>query len=101
MERTEKRFASADVCVRKKDMSFNYDLWIERHSECDEKVCRLCEFEQSDESVKCNSAFCVMNHAMQDIQGYFKSSTDENGDFRPTISAEDYVQEKIQKYITL
>jgi hypothetical protein len=53
-------------------MSLNYDLWIERHNECDEKVCRLCELEQSKESVKCNSAFCVMNHAMQDIQGYFK-----------------------------
>ena len=53
-------------------MSLNYDLWRERHNECAEKVHRICELNQSKDSVKCNSALCVMNHAMQDIRAYFK-----------------------------
>lgn len=53
-------------------MSLNYDLWSEKHNECAEKVHRICELNQSKDSVKCNSAFCVMNHAMQDIRAYFE-----------------------------
>lgn len=53
-------------------MSLNYDLWRERHNECAEKVHRICELNQSKDSVKCNSALCVMNHAMQDIRAYFE-----------------------------
>lgn len=55
-------------------MSLNYDLWRERHNECAEKVHRICELNQSKDSVKCDSALCVMNHAMQDIQAYFEKN---------------------------
>ena len=53
-------------------MSLNYSLWREMHNDCAEKVHRICELNQSIDSVKCNSTLCVMNHAMQDIRGYFE-----------------------------
>ena len=57
--------------------------------------------QKDDIDIYLKKYFSYLNIGLDIIQGYFRSSTDENGDFRPTISAEDYVQEKIQKYITL
>lgn len=53
-------------------MNLNYDLWRERHNDCAKKVNRICELNQSKDFVKCNSTLCVMNHAMQDVQGFFE-----------------------------
>lgn len=53
-------------------MDLNYDLWRERHNDCARKVNRICELNQNKDFVKCNSTLCVMNHAMQDIQGFFE-----------------------------
>lgn len=53
-------------------MNLNYDLWRERHNNCAKKVNRFCELNQSKDFVKCNSTLCVMNHAMQDIRGFFE-----------------------------
>lgn len=55
-------------------MSFNYDLWQERHCACVEEVQRLCDLDNKKDSVKCNSTLCVMKNAMQDIQGYFQNN---------------------------
>ena len=59
-------------------MSFNYDLWSQCHSDCVEKVKRLCGLNQTKDSiknsVKCNSTLCVICNAMQDIRGYFQNN---------------------------
>lgn len=53
-------------------MQFDYELWYTLHNECVNKVMRLCDLQGDNEnSVKCNSALCVMNNAMQDIKEYF------------------------------
>lgn len=57
-------------------MSFDYELWRKRHTECVLTVQRFCELDKrsdaKERSVKCNSALCVMKNAMQDIRGYFQ-----------------------------
>jgi len=55
-------------------MIFDYEAWKTRHVECVEKISRLCDFDESKDFVKCNSALCVMNCAMQDIYSYFERS---------------------------
>ena len=55
-------------------MIINYDLWRERHNKCVEIVHRICELNSSKDSVKCNSALCVMKNAMQDIQGFLEGN---------------------------
>lgn len=58
------------------NMLLDYELWREKHTFCVNSVKRLCELNKCKDavqiSVKCNSALCVMNHAMQDIHSYFQ-----------------------------
>lgn len=61
-------------------MRLNYDLWRERHNDCAEKVHRIGELNQNNDSVKCNSTLCVMNHAMQDIQGFFERNVQSSAE---------------------
>lgn len=60
-------------------MKFNYDLWSRHHSDCVDKVKRLCDLDKTKDaminSVKCNSILCVICNAMQDICGYFQNNT--------------------------
>ena len=55
-------------------MNLNYDLWEKRYNDCAKKVHRICELNRSKNFVKCNSTLCVMNHAMQDIRGFFEKN---------------------------
>ena len=57
-------------------MIFDYEAWKTRHVECVEKISRLCDLDESKDFVKCNSALCVMNYAMQDIYSYFERSNE-------------------------
>ena len=57
-------------------MSFDYELWRKRHTECVLKVQQFCELDKrsdaKERSVKCNSTLCVMKDAMQDIYNLAK-----------------------------
>lgn len=54
-------------------MIYNYDKWVKKHNECVKSINRICELDSKYDSNKCSSASCVICHAMQDINTYFKN----------------------------
>ena len=61
-------------------MDYDYNLWIDAHNSCVDAVNRLCELDNSKNTVKCSAILCVMNFAMQDINSYFNEKYHSTAD---------------------
>ena len=61
-------------------MNIDYNLWRERHNACAEIVHRICDLNTGKNVVKCNSALCVMSHAMQDIHSSLERKVRTTGE---------------------
>lgn len=61
-------------------MDYDYNLWTDTHIDCVNAVKRLCELDNSKNTVKCSATLCVMSSAMQDINSYFNKKCHSTAD---------------------